>query len=62
MEPEAGKIPGFSQIYIYDQEHKLENRLKAINNLDKTLLRELQDMVKEVNPCAKLYRHVADMI
>ena len=62
MEPEAGKSPGVSEIYIYDQEHELENNLKAISNLDKTFLKELQGMIKEVNPYAKFYRHVGDMI
>ena len=40
----------------------LEKRLKAVGDLDKTLLKELQDMVKEVNPYAKMSRHVPDMI
>ena len=62
MEPETGKSSGFSQIYIYDQEHELENRLKAVYKLDKILLRESQDMVKEINPYAKMYGHEADMI
>ena len=26
------------------------------------MVKELQDMVKEVNPCAKMYKHVGDMI
>ena len=62
MEPEAWKSPVFSQIYIYDQEHELENHLKAVSNLDKTLVMELQDMIKEVNPYEKNYKHVGDMI
>ena len=54
MEPEAEESLGFSQIYIYDQERELENHLKAVSNLDKTLLKELQDVIKEVNPYAKI--------
>ena len=53
-EPKARKCPGFSQIYIYDQEHEFENCLKAVSNLDKMLLKELQDMIKNVNPNAKV--------
>ena len=62
MEPEGGKSPGFPQIYICDQEHELENHLKAVSNLDKTLLKEMQDMNKEVNSYTKIYKHVGDMI
>ena len=62
IEHEAEKSVGFSQIYIYDQEHEFENCLKAVSNLDKTLLKELQDIIKEVNPYIKMYKHVGDMI
>ena len=53
MLPEPGKVPSFSQIYIYDQENELDNRLRVFNHLDRDLLSELQDMIKEVNPYAQ---------
>ena len=31
MLPETGKMPGFSQIYIYDQEHELDNQEHSRN-------------------------------
>ena len=62
MEPEAGKKPGFSQIYIYDQESQLQNRLNSFGDLDEQLLKELQDMMKEINPYAQMYSHVGNVI
>ena len=62
MEPENGKIPSFSQIYIYDKEHELENHLNIFKILDGTLLKKLQDMMKEINPYAAKYSHFGDVI
>ena len=62
MVPEPGKRPNFSQIYIYDREKELENQLQNFSTLDCTLLQELQEMTKEVNPCAQEYCHVGDII
>ena len=62
MLPQAGKTPSFSQIYIYDQENELDNRLLNFNTLDRSLQKELQDMMKEVNPYAEKYCHVGNII
>ena len=42
MQPEQGKPPAFSQIYIYDQEHELDNCMKPFSGLDASLLLDLQ--------------------
>ena len=60
--PEDGNKPNFSQIYIYDQENELDNQLQNFKKLDRVLLKELQDMMKEVNPYVQLYCHVGDVI
>ena len=60
--PENGKAPGFSQIYIYDKEHELDNHLNSFNTLYRSLLKELQDMMKEINPYAQKYNHVSEMM
>ena len=39
-----------------------KNRLQAFERLDKTVLKELQDMIKEVNPYAHLYKQAGDII
>ena len=62
MEPKERQRPNFSQIYIYDKEHELENRLHTFKGLDKNVLKELQDMIKEVNPYAYKYIQAGDLI
>ena len=62
MKPEDGRKPKFSQIYIYDQENELDNRLQSFDNLDREVLRELQEMIKEVNPYAHLYKQAGDIM
>ena len=56
MHPEPGKIPKFSQMYIYDHQNNLDNCLQSFQNLERTVLKELQEMIKEVNPYAHLYK------
>ena len=34
MQPEHGKPPAFSQIYIYDHEHELDYHMKPFMGLD----------------------------
>ena len=62
MQPKEGKTPRFSQIYICDNENELDNHLNSFSNLDRNLLKDLQDMMKEVNPYAKTYNHVSQVI
>ena len=62
MCPEEGCKPRFSQIYIYDQQNELDNRLQVFDNLDKGLLTELQDMIKEFNPYAQVYMQAGDIM
>ena len=62
MLPEDGRKPQFLQIYIYDTENELENRLQQFENLDRTVLQELQEMVKEVNPYAQVYQQAGEII
>ena len=38
MHPEPGRKPAFSQIYIYDQEYELDNRLDVFSSLDRNVL------------------------
>ena len=35
LQPENGKPPGFSQVYIYDKEHELDHRFNSLNTLDR---------------------------
>ena len=62
MQPEQGKPPAFSQIYIYDQEHELDNCMKPFSGLDASLLLDLQEMIKSVNPYAHTYLHASEAL
>ena len=62
MQPEQGKPPTFSQIYIYDQEHELDNCMKPFTSLDSLLLLDLQQIIKSVNPYAHKYLQVSDTL
>ena len=52
----ADKIPQFAQLYFYDTEHELENRLHHNSNLDVEILGTLQAMMHRVNPYAQAFR------
>ena len=49
-------------IYIYDHEHELDYHMKPFTGLDASLLLELQQMIKNVNPYAHKYLQVAETI
>ena len=62
LQPELGSKPRYSQIYIYDQEHELDNHLHTFNNLDRGLLKQLQEMIKTVNPYAHIYKQAGEIM
>ena len=62
MQPEHRQQPTFSQIYIYNHEHELDYHMKRFTGLDASLLLELQQMIKNVNPYAHKYLQVAEHI
>ena len=51
----ADQIPRFAQLYFYDTEHELENRLHHNSNLDVKILDPLQAMMHRVNPYAQAF-------
>ena len=62
MQPEDCRKPNFSQIYIYDQENELDNWLQSFKQLDREVLKELQDMIKDVDSYAHLYQQAGDIM
>ena len=54
--PEEGQVPRFAQLYIYDTEHEIRNRLSLMQNLDVTILQNLQNMLNMVNPYIHVFR------
>lgn len=65
LKPEDGKQPKFCQLYIYDTENEITNRMKVINaqdsdQLDPEILYGLIKMLDEVNPLVRKFRQARD--
>lgn len=61
--PEDGKKPIFSQLYMFDNERELEERLNFPSNgekLDEKITVDLTTMLHRDNELAKIFRHVRD--
>src|SRR5581483_3588942 len=43
------KHPQFAQIYIYDKDNELQNRMNIMPNLNPNILMELQQMLNDIN-------------
>ncbi|CAG8745237.1 12057_t:CDS:2, partial [Cetraspora pellucida] len=50
--------PQFAQIYIYDTDHELQNRINIMPGLDSTILADLQQMLHDINPYANVFHQV----
>src|SRR5581483_471329 len=59
--PEEGQPPKFAQLYIYDTENEIENRLNLMQDLDPTILQNLQDLLNTVNPYICVFRQARDI-
>ncbi|XP_025607858.1 uncharacterized protein [Arachis hypogaea] len=51
--------PRFLQLYIYDTEHKLQNRMLENTQLHKTLVFKLQQLLHRYNPFLHVFRQLA---
>ncbi|XP_012828257.1 PREDICTED: uncharacterized protein LOC105949497 [Erythranthe guttata] len=64
--PEEGTRPKFAQLYIFDTENEIQNRIDAVrsgnqsNNLDPAFVASLKDMIDGNNVLAQHYRAVRD--
>jgi hypothetical protein len=56
--PDNEARPQFAQIYVYDTEHELQNRMNVMPNLDPVILEELQQMLHDVNPYCEMFKHI----
>ena len=59
--PDFGQKPKFSQIYIFDSNNELANRLAWNAGLDKQILLDLQNMLHQCNPYVACFKHAADV-
>ena len=55
----ADQAPRFAQLYFYDTDHELQNRLHHVPELDVDVLRTLQSMMHRTNPYAQAFRSAA---
>jgi hypothetical protein len=60
--PNEGQAPKFAQLYIYDTENEIRNRLNIMQDLDITILQNLQNMLDAVNPYIQVFRQAQDII
>ncbi|OIT07741.1 hypothetical protein A4A49_63057, partial [Nicotiana attenuata] len=64
--PPDGSTPKFAQLYIYDTENEVDNRIQAIrrgesnNQLHAEIVNDLKQMLDEHNVLAKSFRMVRD--
>ncbi|CAG8640302.1 2430_t:CDS:2, partial [Diversispora eburnea] len=59
--PDPNANPQFAQIYIYDTNNEIQNRMNIIPDLDPIILAELQQMLHQVNPYVKIFHQARDI-
>ncbi|CAI2196417.1 16124_t:CDS:1 [Funneliformis geosporum] len=59
--PEKEQVPKFAQLYIYDTEHEIRNHLNLMQNLNATILKNLQNMLDIINPYIHIFRQALDI-
>ncbi|KAF1874165.1 hypothetical protein Lal_00041611 [Lupinus albus] len=64
MLPMSGQFPKFVQLYIYDTEHEIQNRMNEIrnNNVDSQVVMKLSKMLDDYNVHAKSFRMASERL
>ena len=60
--PNSEIEPQFAQIYIYDTDHEIQNRLNIMPGLDPIILAELQQMLHDINPYVNIFRQAGNLL
>ncbi|GJY51737.1 hypothetical protein Tco_0442584 [Tanacetum coccineum] len=70
--PQTGKTPMFAQLYIFDTNNEITNRINAVSKescttskdkiLDRELATEIRDMLDSINPLVKEFRMAGERI
>ncbi|GAU19177.1 hypothetical protein TSUD_198580 [Trifolium subterraneum] len=66
--PSDGKPPKFAQLYVYDTENEIHNRLSSLKsgdsakNLDATIVQGIKDMLDVYNRVARVFRMARDRL
>ncbi|KAF1860256.1 hypothetical protein Lal_00037594 [Lupinus albus] len=64
MLPMPGQLPKFAQLYIYDTEHEIQNRMNGIrdNNVDLQVVMKLTKILDDNNVHAKSFRMASERL
>jgi hypothetical protein len=62
LEPPAGQAPSYAQLYIYDPEVALQQRMRRNDNLRQNTMRLLQNVMLEHNAYASVYKHAHEIL
>lgn len=62
LEPPPGQAPSYAQLYIYDPDVALQQRLHRKNDLREGTMAILQRVVVEFNDYAAIYKHAHEVI
>jgi len=67
--PEHGQIPQYAELYIFDTQNEINNRIKALQKVDPSesdinphIVEELKKMLDTHNPLVKLFCHARDLL
>ncbi|KAH9958685.1 hypothetical protein BGW80DRAFT_1184546, partial [Lactifluus volemus] len=60
--PLDGEQPSYAQLYIYDPQQALNNRMSRNNNLSEEIMHKLQTMLAEHHHYAHVYRHAHQIL
>ncbi|RGB32558.1 hypothetical protein C1646_626032, partial [Rhizophagus diaphanus] len=60
--PNSETQPQFAQIYIYDTDHEIQNRLNIMPRLDPIILGELQQMLHDINSYVNQFRQAGNLL
>jgi hypothetical protein len=67
--PKTNDIPKFAELYIYDTENEISNRIHALqqqendtDDIDPTIVKRLMEMLDTYNPLVKKFRFARDLL
>lgn len=67
--PKPNDIPRFAELYIFDTENEISNRIRALQNqesettdIDPDIVKGLMDMLDQYNPLVKKFRFARDLL
>ena len=62
MQPDNGDSLSYAQLYIFDAQLALEQRMERNDNLSKDTMRSFQTMLLQNNPYADWFKHAYEVL